>query len=108
MNDQHSPISIVLALIIIALVATCAAGPNYLGWNKSAAEKNAKAWAKEMDIDMTHAVCNSRDTDGDGYISCAFHIGEGVQTFECAGWTFIMPHSGCREPKITTIRRPSR
>jgi hypothetical protein len=90
----------IIGLIIVAIIATCSAGPNYLGWNQSAAEKNAAEWSREMGIDLDRAVCNARDTDDDGYISCTFHVGDSIETFECAGFTYVMPHSGCREPKI--------
>jgi len=86
-----------VALIPIGLLSGC---PNMLGWNKSAAEKHAKEWARSMGLQQSKVVCGSSDTDGDGYVSCAFHIGDDVRTFECAGWALIIPHDGCREPKI--------
>lgn len=85
------------ALLATLALAGCV---NVLGWNKEAAEDNAHAWAKEVGIDASNVVCGSADTDGDGYVSCTFHVGEDIRTFECAGWTLVMPHSGCREPKI--------
>jgi hypothetical protein len=92
----------------IFAVLTLAGCINLLGWNKDAAEENATKWASEVGLDASKVVCGASDTDGDGYVSCAFHVGEDVRTFECAGFTFVVPHDGCREPKIKVPRIRSR
>lgn len=85
-----------IIILLIPLVGCI----NMLGLNKDAAEKNAKKWASDVGLDVSKIVCGSSDTDGDGYVSCTFHVGEDIRTFECAGWKLLIPHDGCREPKI--------
>lgn len=109
---RMQPLSfIILCLVVAVPLGLIAAGPNLLGWNKSEAEEHARTWAKETQVDLKSVSCNGVDTDGDGYVSCSFHF-EGVtvpSTFECAGWTLLKVHSGCREPKIRIPeRRPAR
>lgn len=85
--------------LILSIVLLSACGPNELGWNREAAQSNAVAWAKAVGMPEARPVCNAVDTDGDGYVSCAFHLDGTIRTFECAGWS-VVRHDGCREPKV--------
>lgn len=105
---QQYRVTMQRTILLGSLLVLAACPANLLGWNKSSAEDNARAWATEVGLDTQTIVCNSRDTDGDGYVSCTFHVKEDVRTFECAGWTLVMPHSGCREPKIKVPRLSGR
>lgn len=91
--------SIIITVGAVA-IATCTSCYNITGANKRAAEEHAHEWATDVRLDVSHIVCGSSDTDHDGYVSCTFHVGEDVRTFECAGYSLIMPHDGCREPKV--------
>ena len=74
-----------------------------MGASKGEAEKQARAWAKEMDISVKKIVCNGSDSDGDGYVSCSFNAGGVITTYECAG-AYNLNH-GCRVPKVHVGRR---
>lgn len=92
------------AILFGSLLVLAGCPANLLGWNKTAAEENGRAWAVDVGLDAQAVVCNGQDSDGDGYVSCTFHVADSVQMYECAGWTLVMPHSGCREPKIKVPR----
>lgn len=100
---------LVYLVIVLALGMLClSVCPNMIGLHKTAAEDNARQWAKDVDLPLERAVCNARDTDGDGYVSCTFHVGDDIRTYECNGWTLVMPSEGCREPKIKVNVRSSK
>jgi hypothetical protein len=90
------------AFILVAGIgyAGCQACYNYSGANKDKAEQEARDFAKSLGMDLKGVQCNKHDTDGDGYVSCTFNLGDSVQTFECAGKNVIQDNTGCREPKI--------
>lgn len=91
----------VVAALAVLSICGC---PNMFGWNKASAEDHAHKWAAEVGLDVSKVVCGSSDTDDDGNVSCTFHVGDDIRTFECAGWTLLIPHDGCREPKIKVPR----
>lgn len=102
-NNDIGIIHILSALVIAGAIgfAGCQACYNYTGQNKEKAESEARDFAKSLGMDLKGVQCNKHDTDGDGYVSCTFNLGNGnVQTFECAGKNVIQDNSGCREPKL--------
>lgn len=86
--------------LLTVLLTGCHGVANTLGWHGDAARAHAEEWAQANGLEDGTIVCNSRDTDGDGYVSCSFKVGTDLRTYECAGWTLIVSHDGCREPKI--------
>lgn len=96
-----------LALICVVVAATVTGCFNYTGAHKEAAEKSAKKWSAEMHLGDPTVVCNTKDTDHDGYVSCNFNFGEGrIKTYECAGAAVLVENTGCREPKMRIPARP--
>lgn len=79
----------------------CLSGPEM----KRAAEKEARAWARDLGLDVAGISCADLDTDGDGYVSCTVRLsGEGQHTHqvECRGaWS---SGHGCRDPKLRLPR----
>lgn len=81
-------------------------GCNILGWHNEAAEQHAQDWADKVGVELLD--CGGSDNDGDGYVSCTFRVNDSIETFECAGWTWLTPHDGCRAPKIKVPAPASR
>ncbi len=103
MQQNRTAISVLSLLVILGVggYAGCQACYNYSGANKDKAEQEARDFAKSLGMDLKGVQCNKHDTDGDGYVSCTFNLGDGkVQTFECAGKNIIQDNTGCREPKL--------
>lgn len=63
------------------------------------AEQAAKAWASSLGYTEVIAVCASRDTDVDGYVSCTVSAKRGASMdtipVECARQTLTL-NEGCR------------
>lgn len=94
-----------LILTLPLLLSGCTSYYNLSGANKDKAEAEARTFAESLGMDLKGVQCNQHDTDGDGYVSCTFNLGDGqVQTFECAGKSAIQDNTGCREPKIKVPR----
>lgn len=93
---------LVIGGICLAMLAgTCL---NYSGANQTAAKQNAVKFAKELNKAGTDAKllhCDKHDSDGDGYVSCAFMFDGQPHTWECAGQSYIQANTGCREPKLS-------
>lgn len=86
----------VFVFVSILLNIVC----NIAGVPGDTAQKNAEEWSKDLSLPVEHVKCNSVDTDGDGYISCAFKMKSGtVESYECSAWT---SNDGCRPPKLIT------
>ena len=93
-----------IALLAVSLL-TLTGCPNITGAHKGVAEKEAGKWAEELGMEYKHVTCVSKDTDGDGYVSCTFLMTDGATTkdVECAGARStdnMIRNSGCREQKI--------
>ncbi len=84
----------------MALLFGCESSlPN--GGSPSATD-NATTWARQVGLKADAIVCDRFDSDGDGYVSCAFRTGTDVTVYECAG-LFSWNH-GCRTPKASVAR----
>jgi hypothetical protein len=82
---------VALGFVGSAFVRCTSSGPT--------ATTEAREFAKSMGMDVSGVTCADRDTDGDGYVSCAIGVkmkGGGIQleAIECAAaWSL---NEGCR------------
>ncbi len=66
------------------------------------AEEEARTWATKMGYKVVGVNCVSRDTDGDGYVSCSMNATDAngnaaSLALECAA--VLTNNDGCRFPK---------
>jgi hypothetical protein len=94
-----------LALILACLAVPLVKGCGYHEHQQITATAEAKQWAAEMGYEPLGVVCADRDSDGDGYVSCALRVAGAEQPvqIECAGALNFA--SGCRIPKIKSLGR---
>jgi hypothetical protein len=92
-------------LAFLLLCLACAAAPllkgcGYHEHQQATATHEAQQWAAAMGYEPMGIVCADRDSDGDGYVSCALRVAGAEQPvqIECAGALNFA--SGCRIPKI--------
>ncbi len=88
----------ILAVLVVVLGFGCRsmmAGAS----QKRAAEKEARAWARWMGLELVGLDCADNDSDGDGYVSCSANVrGQGIVPIECRA-AYSVGH-GCRAPKL--------
>lgn len=89
--------------------ASCTCAANITGENHDKATAGARAWAKEMGLDVGGVSCANSDTDGDGYVSCTVSAKKPdgsvqIVPVECAAaYTF---NTGCRAARIVPPQGP--
>lgn len=94
-------VGIILVLGSAFLIRSCSD-------SKEAAEEEARAYARSMNLNAKGVSCMTRDTDGDGYVSCSISVlgkdgSERVEPVECASrWSWN--NSGCKVP-MTRVQR---
>jgi len=82
-------------IMFMLLIISCASPAH----NKHEAEEQFAAYANSLGIEYDHVVCNTVDSDGDGYISCTYSVNNDLHQIECAGaYNF---QQGCRLPKVS-------
>ncbi len=97
---------ITIAVVLIGLTFVVGFVGNCAGCNTADVPANARAWATSMGMKPTGVQCVTRDTDGDGYVSCTIRSEDGkLQNIECAGG-FLNINEGCRIPKLQLQPRP--
>lgn len=97
-----------LLFVIPILLLSLTGCPNVTGAHKTVAENEAKAFASELGLPMKTVTCRTKDTDGDGYVSCTFMLEDGsTDDYECAGARAagnLIRNSGCRKPKGILVK----
>ncbi len=94
--------TLILGLAVVGGFAIFFSMPNMSGASKAEAQKQAKAWAAEMQLEPKAIVCAGTDSDNDGYVSCTFNMPDGkILSFECAG--AMNMNEGCRKPKMNLL-----
>lgn len=93
------------AILLMGGCSTCAA---ISGDHKREAEKQARKYAKELNMNVHALTCASSDSDGDGYVSCTLiekvgpnkqgEITKMTHNIECAGAYNL--NQSCRLPKF--------
>lgn len=97
-----------LLLVTPLLLIPLTGCPNVTGAHKTVAEGEAKAFANELGLPMKTVTCRTKDTDGDGYVSCTFMLEDGsTDDYECAGARStgnLIRNSGCRKAKGVLVK----
>ena len=89
-------VTIVIGMIVVGF-GRCAT--NVDGTSQREAEKGARAFAKELGVQISGLSCAGTDSDGDGYVSCTIAKTDGsLLAIECAG--ALTMNRGCRVPKL--------
>ena len=85
---------VVAALGLLVTVPIVCSG--VLGFERGAAEDNAREWANKMGYRDIAVVCMKFDTDQNGYISCDVGASgdKPAASIECTG--FLSLNSGCK------------
>ena len=96
-SRDNSDITITIITIILIVVGGIIGFSKCNGGDHKSAEREFKAWAKDLHMGYDGMTCNGHDSDGDGYVSCTYMVDGEPHTVECAG-AFNMQH-GCRTPK---------
>lgn len=82
-------------IMFMLLIISCASPVH----NKHEAEKQFAIYANSLGIEYDHVICNTFDSDRDGYIPCTYSVNNDLHQIECAGvYNF---QQGCRLPKIS-------
>jgi len=107
-NASDWAVKVGVTFVVVLVVALIAGfiGLKCVGCSsKAVAEKRARTWAKELMPDTWNGrvSCMSRDTDGDGYVSCAVGVKNSSDAIpiEC-GARFTL-NDGCKR-KIGVVQ----
>lgn len=103
-------IVLVIVCIVISLFASCDAITGFAGERRLRAENDAKTYVRELHPTWTNtrALCQSTDSDNDGYVTCTvISTVNGTNTpeegIECRASVYFDYARGCR-PMRTIMR----
>jgi hypothetical protein len=102
---------IVVSMILTAILVCGGSEANlFVGPSKRAytAQVNAKAWGKQLGLDVASANCSGFDSDNDGYVSCTLLLSdEKLRPVECGYYRAIAPlgqNTGCKIANPLTLQ----
>lgn len=105
-QNKNSGFTIVELLIVISILAVVCSLIGYAitscSSNKSSAESEARKYAQSLGLEIKGTICMTKDSDGDGYVSCSIsYLDNGktsIMPIECANrWSV---NDGCRATKV--------
>ena len=110
LNDGFTLIELLTAVIILVIIASILGGA-FLSWSPirpseriRVGEKNLSVFAEENNLQA--GSCTSRDSDGDGNISCSAAKPNGEQTTVlCAYKVGPLADTGCKIPAANQLLR---
>jgi hypothetical protein len=82
----------VVTMLAVGALSTLTACPNMTGRHKIVAEDEAREWAAEISLNVDAISCREKDTDGDGYVSCAIKTKDGQIQGNERVFAFVRPH----------------
>lgn len=117
MNNSKSGFTLVELMLVVIIVgiiissfASCDAITGFAGERRARAENDAKTYVRELHPSWTNtrALCQSTDSDNDGYVTCTtVSMVNGVETtdegIECRASVYFDYARGCR-PMRTIMR----
>jgi prepilin-type N-terminal cleavage/methylation domain-containing protein len=108
LDDGFTLIESLIAVIFLVILASILGGV-FLSWSPirpsertRLGEENLRVFAEENNLQA--GSCTSRDSDGDGYISCPATKANGEQvTVLCAYQVGLLADTGCKIPAANQL-----